>query len=175
MTSRLLVLTASLLFAGLALAQSQADIRKQLFAEVDASKQAAEAVHAAILSPTAYTDAMEFYVRAGDRLADGKNLDRVREETAQAKTLFDRATEAAKLAEITFADALTARAAAEKAEAAKYVARDWQRAEAVLRKAAEDLEGGNLNKASKTAADAIEDYREVEGDAINAKAKAGAK
>ena len=38
--------------------------------------------------------------------------------------------------------------------------------------AAVQLEGGIMNRATKTAADAIEDYREVEADAINARAKA---
>jgi hypothetical protein len=172
MLNRVVVLAASLLFAGAAIAQNQQAIRDQLFGAVDASKQAADAVQAKILGPGAYAEAMELYTSAGDELAKGKDLDRVREETAEAKTLFDRATQAAKLAQVTFADALTARAAAEKAEAAKYVARDWQKVEEALIAAAKELEGGNMNKASKSAADAVEDYREVEADAINARAKA---
>jgi Fe-S cluster assembly ATPase SufC len=173
MLNRLIVLTLSLFFAGFAAGQSQQAIRDQLFGAVDASKQAAEAVHAAILGPTAYAEAMKLYTSAGDVLAKGKDLDRVREETAEAKGLFDKATEAAKLAQVTFADTLTARAAAEKAEAAKYAARDWQKAEAAMVEAATELEDGNMNRAKKTAADVIEDYREIEADAINARAKAG--
>ena len=174
MLNRFVVLTVSLFFAGFAGAQNQQAVRDQLFGEVDAAKKAAEAAHAAVLGPTAYAEAMELYVSAGDELEKGKDLDRVREEVAEAKGLFDRATEAAKLAQVTFADALTARAAAEKAEAAKYAARDWQRVEAILREAATELEGGNMNRATKTAADAIEDYRKVESKAINERAKAGA-
>ena len=173
MLNRFVVLSLSLFFAAFAGAQSQQAIRDQLFGEVDAAKQAADAVHGAILGPTAYAEAMELYASAGDVLAKGKDLERVREEVAEAKGLFERATEAAKLAQVTLADALTARAAAEKAEAAKYVARDWQRAEAVMVEAATQLEGGNMNRATKTAADVIEDYREIEAEAINARAKAG--
>jgi len=174
MLNRFVVLTVSLFFAGFAVAQNQQAVRDQLFGEVDASKQAAEAVHAPVLGPTAYAEAMKLYASAGDELEKGKDLDRVREEVGEAKGLFDRATEAAKLAQVTFADALTARAAAEKAEAAKYAERDWQRVEAVLREAATELEGGNMNRATKTATDAVEDYRKVEAKAINARAKAGA-
>jgi hypothetical protein len=173
MLKRVVILTASLLFAVAAGAQNQQAVRDQFFGAVDASKQAADAVQAKLLGPRAYAEAMEHYTVAGDTLAKGKDLDRVREETAEAKTLFDRATEAAKLAQITFANTLTARAAAEKAEAAKYVARDWQKVEASLIEAAEELEGGNMNKATKSAADVLEDYREVEADAINARSKAG--
>jgi len=173
MLNRIVILTASLLFAGAAVAQNPQAVRDQLFGAVDASKQAADAVQAKTLAPGAYAEALELYASAGDELAKGKDLDRVREETAEAKTLCDQATEAAKLAQITFADALTARASAEKAEAAKYAARDWQKVEQTLLGAAKELEGGNMRSATKTAADAIEDYREVEADAINARAKAG--
>ena len=123
--NRVVVLAVSLLFAGAVAAQSQQAVRDQLFGAVDASKQAAEAVKANVLAPGAYGEAMELYASAGDELAKGKDLERVREETAEAKTLFDKATEAAKLAQVTFADTLTARAAAEKAEASIYAARDW--------------------------------------------------
>jgi hypothetical protein len=172
MRNRVVVLAASLLIAGAAAAQNQQAIRDQLFGAVDASKTAADAVQAKLLAPAAYADALEIYTSAGDTLAKGKDMDRVREETAEAKTLFDKATDAAKLAQVTFADALTARAAAEKAEAAKYEKKDWADAEEKLLQAATQLEGGNMNRAKDTAQDALEDYREVEADSINARAKA---
>jgi len=172
MLNRVVVLTAALLFAGAATAQNQQAVRDQLFGAVDASKAGADAVRGDVLAPGSYAEAMELYTSAGDVLAKGNDLDRVREETAEAKVLFDKATEAGKLAQVTFADALAARTAAEKAEAPKYAARDWGKVEDTLREAAVELEGGNMNKATKTAADAIEDYREVEADAINARAKA---
>ena len=172
MSGKVVVLAASLLLAGTAAAQNEQAIRNQMFGAVDASKSAADAVHANLLAPAAYADALEIYTSAGDELAKGKDMDKVREETAAAKTLFDKATETAKLAQVTFADALTARAAAEKAEAAKYEKRDWEGAEEKLLQAAQQLEGGNMNRAKDTAQDALEDYREVEADSINARAKA---
>lgn len=172
MRIQVVVLAASLLIAGTAAAQNQQAVRDQLFGAVDASKQAADAAKANLLAPAAYAEAIKLYTSAGDELVKGKDVDQVREETAEAKTLFDKATEAAKLAQVTFADALTARAAAEKAEAAKYEKKDWESADAKLLQAAEQLEGGNMNRAKDTAQEALDDYRKVEADSINARAKA---
>jgi hypothetical protein len=53
-------------------------------------------------------------------------------------------------------------------------ARDWQKAEEELVEAATVLEGGNLKRAADLAGDIEKSYREVEADAIAAKARAGA-
>ena len=109
---------------------------------------------------------------AGDTLEKGKDLDSVREDLAKADPLFKRAAEAAQLAQVTFKDTLDARALAEKAEAAKYVPKDWAKVEQSLTAAAGELEGGNLDKATKSAHDVTADYKAVEAKAVNAKAKA---
>jgi hypothetical protein len=172
MFRRVALFALSLAFSGLAVAQSQQAIRDQLFGATDALKKEADAVHASILSPEAYSQAMVHYGEAGDTLSKGKDIEAVRESLAEANGYFKSAAEAGKLAQVTFKSTLDARSAAEKAEAAKYAAKDWSNAEDILKGAAEDLEGGNLNKASKTADDATKAYREVEAKAINAKAKA---
>lgn len=172
MTKRLVLFALSLAFSGFALAQSQQAIRDQLFGPTDALKKEADGVNAKLLGPQSYAEAMELYKEAGDTLEKGKDINSVKEDLAKADGLFRKSTEAAKLAQVTFAATLTARAAAEKAEAAKYAAKDWGRAEADLKDAAETLEGGNLNKASKGAEDATKAYKSTESKAINAKAKA---
>jgi hypothetical protein len=172
MTKRLVLFALSLAFSGFALAQSQQAIRDQLFGPTDALKKEADAVNAKLLGPTSYAQAMELYKEAGDTLEKGKDINRVKEDLSKTDGLLKKSTEAAKLAQVTFADALTARAAAEKAEAAKYAAKDWSKADGELKDAAEQLEDGNLNKASKTAADATKAYKSTESKAINAKAKA---
>jgi hypothetical protein len=96
----------------------------------------------------------------------------VRSNLTEAQQHFTRSIEAAKLAQTTFTGALTARAAAEKAEAAKFAERDWERAESALEDAAETLEGGNLRKASGDANDIEEAYHEAETKAIAAKTRA---
>jgi hypothetical protein len=117
---------------------------------------------------------MELYQEAGDLLTKGKDLGGVRELLGEADGHFKSAIEAGKLGETTFKPTMEARTAAEKAEASKYAAKDWSKAEEAFKDAAAELEGGNLNKAKKSAEDVIEAYHTAESKAINAKAK-GAK
>src|SRR5262245_36816356 len=119
----------SVLAAGAVFAQSQQAIRDQLFADTDAVKKQAEDLNAKVLAPKSYAEGMEIYLEAVDTMEKGKDLGRVREELAEAKGHFQHAVEASNLARTTFTQALAARAAAEKAESAKYVAKDWGRAE----------------------------------------------
>jgi hypothetical protein len=169
---RLTTVLAALLVSGTLLAQSQQAIRDQLFGAVDQVKQTADAKNAKLLAPKAYAEGLELYIRATETLEKGKDLESVREDLAEATTHFKRADEAATLAQTTFANALTARSAAERAEAAKYVERDWLRAEESLVAAAQRLEGGNLNKAVDDSADVEKAYKEAESRAITAKTKA---
>jgi len=172
MIKRIVLFTLSLAVSSFVFAQSQQAIRDQLFGPTDALKKQADAVNAKLLGPTSYESAMKLYKEAGDTLEKGKDINSVKEDLAKADGLLKKSTDAAKLAQVTFADALAARAAAEKAEAAKYAAKDWGKADNELKDAAEQLEDGNLNKASKTAADASKAYKSTESKAINAKAKA---
>jgi hypothetical protein len=173
MTQRIALLLGLSLISGIASAQSAQEIRTQFFGEVDAVKEQADALNAKMLAPEVYAEGLELYVDAGDTLAEGKNLDDVREDLTEAKGYFQTAVEKATLAQTTFANALTARGDAEKAEAAKFVARDWQSAEEDLVEAASVLEGGNLKRASDLAVDIEKGYREIEADALAAKARAG--
>jgi hypothetical protein len=170
--TRYLTLLLALLASGVALAQSQQAVRDQIFGETDVVKKQAEDLNAKVLAPESYADGMKLYMSAVDTMEKGRDLDKVREELAEAKGFFQRSVEGSQLARTTFTDALAARAAAEKAEAAKFAERDWERAEEALMAAAATLEDGNLNKATKDAADAQERYRETETKAIAAKARA---
>jgi hypothetical protein len=170
--TRYLTLLLSLVASGALLAQSQQAIRDQIFGETDAVKKQAEDLNAKVLAPESYAEGIEVYMSAVDTMEKGRDLERVREELAEAKGYFEKAVQASQLARTTFVDALTARAAAEKAESARYAARDWERAEEALMAAAATLEDGNLNKATKEAADAQERYRETETKAIAGKARA---
>ncbi|HEY3516678.1 MAG TPA: hypothetical protein VGL98_06480 [Gammaproteobacteria bacterium] len=162
----------SLVASGAVFAQSQQAIRDQIFGETDAVKKQAEELHANLLAPEAYAEGMKVYLEAVDTMEKGKDLERVREELTEAKGSFQRSVDTSKLAQTTFTQALAARSAADKAEAAKYASRDWQRAEDAMMAAAATLEGGNLNKATKAGKDAEERYRATETKAIAAKARA---
>lgn len=165
-------LTALLLSSTLAMAQSQQSIRDQIFGPTDAVKKQADDNHAALLAPESYAAGLELYVDASDAMERGRDLERVREDLAEAKGHFERSIEASKLAQTTFASVLTARTAAERAESARYAERDWTRAEEALTAAAATLEGGNLNRAARAASDVESRYRATEGKAIAAKTRA---
>jgi hypothetical protein len=171
-TKRLGFLMAFTLVAGFAHAQSQQAIRDQIFGATDAIKKQADDLNARMLAPEAYANGQELYVSASDTMAKGRDLERVREELAEASSYFTKSVEASKLAQTTFTTALAARQAAERAEGAKYAQRDWQRAEQALMSAAETLEGGNLNKAVKDSEEAEELYRRTEANALAGKARA---
>ena len=175
MIKRFVLVALSLAFSGLAFAQGGQAVRDQLFGPTDALKKAADAVHANVLGPEAYKEAMELYKEAGDTLEKGKDINSVKEDLTKASGLFQKSTDAAKLAQVTFADAMTARTSAEKAEAAKYAAKDWNKGESTLKDAAEQLEEGNLNKAQKTVDGAKKYYASAETKAVNEKAKAAHK
>jgi hypothetical protein len=162
----------SLVASGALFAQSQQQVRDQLFGETDAVKKQAEDLNAKVLAPESYAEAMDHYMSAVDTMEKGRDMNKVREELGEAKGFFETSIQASQLARTTFTGAIAARAAAEKAEAAKYAARDWQRADEALMAAAKTLEDGNLNKATKEAGDAQERYREAETKAIAGKARA---
>ena len=170
--TKYIALALSVLASGALFAQSQQQIRDQIFGETDTVKKQAEDLNAKVLAPESYAEAMEHYMEAVDVMEKGKDLEKVREELGEAKGLFQKSVDASQLARTTFTTALTARAAAEKAEASKYAAKDWGRAEEALMGAARTLEGGNLNKATKESGDAEKRYRETETKAIAAKARA---
>jgi len=170
--TRTITVLFSLLASGALFAQSQQAVRDQIFGETDVVKKQAEDLNAKVLAPESYAEGMEVYLSAVDTMEKGKDLDKVREELAEAKGFFQKSVDASQLARTTFTDALAARAAAEKAEGVKYAERDWERAEEALAGAAATLEGGNLNKATKEAGDAQERYRETETKAIAGKARA---
>jgi len=90
-------------------AQSPSAVRDQIFGETDAVKKQAEDLHAKILAPEAYAEGMKVYLEAVDTMEKGKDLDRVREELAEAKGFFTRSVDASKLAQTTFTQALAAR------------------------------------------------------------------
>jgi hypothetical protein len=170
--TKFITVLLSLVASGALYAQSPSAVRDQIFGETDAVKKQAEDLHAKILAPEAYAEGMKVYLEAVDTMEKGKDLDRVREELTEAKGFFQRSVDTSKLAQTTFTQALAARSAAEKAEATKYAAKDWQRAEDAMAAAAATLEGGNLNKATKAGKDAEERYHATETKAVAAKARA---
>lgn len=149
-----------------AFASGQDAIRSQLFGETDKLLEAARAKNAHLYAPTQYEKAMEAYHDAEAALKEGKDLEGIRETLTEANALFQRALEVCKVGQVTFAAVMNARGDAISAEAARFSPEQWARAEEQLKKAAMDLEDGDMNDAKARAAEAEGMYRTAELEAI---------
>ena len=149
-------------------------LRAQLFAEADRAMTVANDAHASILAPASYEQAAEHYRNAESGLARGRNLDTIRRELAAAVDSFTQAAEATELARVSLGEAIAARDDAEMAEAARFASAQWREAEVEFADAARRLEGGNLNRAQRTAEEARQKFRAAELMAIEANYLSGA-
>lgn len=142
------------------------EVKTVLFKEAKAAMQAAQKVNAEVLSPTNFGEAMKRYQEAETDLQQGKNLDDIRKKLNEARAFFQKAIEAAKLAEITFTNPIKARKDAQFTESPKFASPLWSEAEQKFNEAASLLENGNVSDARKRAGEAEKLYRQAELDAI---------
>jgi outer membrane protein OmpA-like peptidoglycan-associated protein len=140
--------------------------RLLLFRAADAALETAREARAEQLSPNNFKLAMKSYRAAEGRFQRGGNLDRVRSELASATQSFAAATEAAKQASVTLANALKGRDAALAAGASGQDPAAWEKAEREFTLAARELELGNLENARERGGRAESLYRDAELTAI---------
>ncbi|MBK7259095.1 MAG: OmpA family protein [Ignavibacteriae bacterium] len=143
-------------------------IRAQLFGETDKLLEAAKAGNAHLYAPTQYEKAMEAYQDAEAALKKGKDLEGIRETLTEANGYFQRTLEVCKVGQVAFAAVMNARGDAISAEAARFSPEPWTKAEEQLKKAAMDLEDGDMNDAKARAGEAEGMYRTAELEAIKA-------
>lgn len=145
-------------------AQAQ-DIRTTLFKDTDALMQQAKDARAELLSPNNYAAAEKAYKEAEKQVSSGR-ADRAEKSLSEANKKLSEALEASKLAEVTFADTLKARAATVTADAAKYEPELWEKAEKQFNSAAKTLEGGSVGMSQSSAQKASGLYDDAELAAI---------
>ncbi len=138
------------------------DVRDSLFSKADDALREANMVRANVLAPKSYEQAADAYRKAEDGLKKGQAIERIKSDLKKAIASFDAATEATRLAEVTFTTAIQARNDAEAAQASKYANESWNDAEKAFAEAARRLEGGNVKKARKEAEEAETAYRAAE-------------
>ncbi len=155
-----------LVFASPGLGAEDQGTRLLLFRGADAALETARAARAEQLSPDNFRRAMKSYRAAEGRFQRGGNLDRVRSELASATQSFAAATEAAKRASVTLANALKGRDAALAANANIRDSAAWEKAEREFTLAARELELGNQENARERGARAESQYRDAELTAI---------
>jgi outer membrane protein OmpA-like peptidoglycan-associated protein len=147
---------------------AQDNIRSQLFGDADRIMAQAREKKAHMYGPIRFGKAMEFYREADDDYKKGRNLETIRTKLKNAEGYFLKAIDACKLGEVTFVSTMASREDALSADAPKYSAELWKKAEGQFRSAAEQLEEGDVNNAKKEAGAAETTYRSAELEAIKA-------
>ena len=142
------------------------NIRANLFAEVDEVLVAAQQKKAFVLAPDSFTKGYRLYKQADANLQKGKNLKSIQRDLAKAVQYLEQSIESSKLAKVTFSSVLKTREDARKANAKKYVAELWAKAEEAFIDAALELEGGDVKDGQRGGAKAEKLYRKAELDAI---------
>lgn len=147
---------------------AQETVKTSLFKEANQALQQARDTQADVLAPKNFNKAMEYYHDAEADLKKGSNLEDIRKKLRAAVAYFTKATEATKLAEVTFQNVMQARSDAASAEAAGFASESWTKAEEKFAEAAEELEKGDVNDAKKEGGEAEKLYRKAELEAIKA-------
>jgi OmpA-OmpF porin, OOP family len=145
---------------------AQEAVRKQVFGEVDNLLAQAKEKSAILYAPRTFEKAMEAYRDAEEAFKRGKDLSDVQELLKESSTSITKALEVAKLGEVTFPKVMAARTAAQSAEAGTSVAELWTKAEEQFKRAARDLEDGDVKNAREDASEAEALYRTAELEAI---------
>ena len=156
-----------LLLIGSLFLQAQ-DIKDTLFKDANTALLEANETNAEVLAPKSYSEAAKLYRQAEADYNKGKNLEDIRKKLRASVAYFRKATEATKLADVTFSLTIKARADAMDAESAQYAPQYWSEAEKKFSEAAIELEKGDVNDAKKKAGKAENIYRQAELDAIKA-------
>jgi outer membrane protein OmpA-like peptidoglycan-associated protein len=163
---RLFVLVAFLLNAGGALAQNE--LRQTFFKDADAAMAEADAVDAKLLAPRSYDRGAKAYAAAEAGLARGRNVQYLRDKTAEAASNFGTAKRAAELAKTVLAQVLKSRQDAANARAPELSREIWDKAQREFGWAIKYLERGDLKNAKRKDIQATSLYRDAELIAIKA-------
>ncbi|MBN2011015.1 OmpA family protein [candidate division KSB1 bacterium] len=144
------------------------DVKTTLFMDANKARSAAENAHADILAPKNYGEAMKLYKEAESDLQKGKKLEDIQSKLSESCVLFQTATDATKLADVTFPNSMKARLDAQFTMADRFSEKLWTEAEKKFSEAARELEDGDVNDAREKADEAEKLYRQAELDAIKA-------
>ena len=156
-------------------ADSVMAVHRQLFGELKADLAEAEAAHAEVLSPERFARAMKHYKDADTTFHQARNLESVRNDIARSREWLGKAMQVVEISAITFAQAVQNRDNALSADAPKYAADAWRKAEQALRNAANEVEDGDLRAAQQAARTVADLYQQAELQAIKTNYLSGAR
>lgn len=163
---RFFVCAAFLLGVGGSLAQDE--LRSTFFKNADAALAEADAVNAKLLAPRAYESGARAYAAAEDGLSRGRNVQFLRDKTAEAAADFGTAKRGAELAKTVLSQVLKSRQDAANAKAPELSREIWDKAQREFGTAIRYLERGDLKGAKRKDIEATSLYRDAELIAIKA-------
>lgn len=143
-------------------AAAQSELRDTFFSEADAALQAADAVNAKLLAPRSYERGQDAYKDGEEGLRRGRNIEYVRNKTAEATEHFNKAAEAAKLARTVLSQVMKSRQDAANARAPALAPEVWEKAQREFADAIRYLERGDLRRAKRQDIEATSLYRDAE-------------
>ena len=152
--------------AGTANTDATATIRNQLFSQVEMARAAAIAVNAELYAPKTFTQGNKHLSAAEKSLAKGRSIERITNSVDKATEQLELAQVRATAAQSRFSNTIQARQDAAAVESARFASATWLGAEKHFNNAIEKHEGGKIESASKRAAQAEQDYRAAELEAI---------
>jgi outer membrane protein OmpA-like peptidoglycan-associated protein len=162
----LIVLAAFLLSTVDSLAQNE--LRDTFFKDADAALAEADAVDAQLLAPRSYDKGSKAYAAAEAGLNRGRNVQYLRDKTAEAASNYGAAKRAAELAKTVLAQVLKSRQDAFNARANELSKEIWDKANREFAAAIRYLERGDLKSAKRKDIQATSLYRDAELMAIKA-------
>lgn len=153
---------------GSAAALAQDELRQTFFKDADAALEAAKSADAKLLSPRNYERATTAYKAADQGLNRGRNIEYVRNKTAEARKYYNAATVAAELAKTALSQVMKSRQDAANARAPDLSPEIWVKAQREFDSAIRYLERGDLKRAKRLDIEATSLYRDAELVAIKA-------
>ncbi len=158
----------ALLLFGTATAMAQDELHDTFFKDADAAQEAAKAAGAKLLSPRNFERATLAYAAGDKGLTRGRNIEYVRNKTAEAEKYYKAATKAADLAKTVLSQIRKSRQDAANAEAPKLSPELWNKAQQKFGTAIRYLERGDLKRAKRYDIEGTSLYRDAELVAIKA-------
>lgn len=132
------------------------------FVEATLWQERAETAGAPLLSPDAYQRGIAGIEKARRDAAAGRDAERIQRQLDEARERLASSLEQAQRARASFADVLEAREAAQQADAFRFAADRWVKAEQLFNDAARRLEKGAQDDARERGAEAEAAYRDAQ-------------
>jgi OOP family OmpA-OmpF porin len=163
---KILMFGVFLAFAASSFAENE--LRTTFFKNADAALARATVANAKILSPRNFDKGAKAYAAAEDGLKRGRNIQFLRDKTAEAAASFDLAVQTAGLAKTVLARTLKTRQDAHRAQSSTLAGPEWDKANIQFSAALRFLERGDLKNAKLKDIEAAGLYQDAELAAIKA-------